>query len=129
MFLFEQFNERMAPPQQVQKAAKTQSVPAEESGGEYEEYADDEDSDIDTGTDEQSIDPTPDLAPLKRYFLIQKLKELETQIEDYNIKNTGLDIVLKFINNLSYNSLLLLSTGIIQTIEDQIARLKNDQSA
>lgn len=125
MFLFEQLNEKVASPQQIQQSAKTQSVPAEESAPEYT------DEDIDSGEEEligQEDTIPPDLAPLRKYFLIQKLKELKDQIQDYNIQNPDLDTILKFVNNLSYNSLLLLSNGIVLSIEEQIARLTNGQT-
>lgn len=133
MFLFEQFYEQQGafPPQnniKQQVISKQKNLlPGEASSEDYEddseEYADDSELDSETDEDESSNVLSPDLAPLKRYYLIRRLKELNDQLVNYNIKNDELDIIIKFVNNLSYNSLLLLSNSVIQNIEDQIARL------
>ena len=129
MFLFEQFYEQqIVPPQKMVQVVNKQNLPPEGASNE-EEYTDNDiDSEDETGETGEGLDNLPpDLAPLKRYYLISKLKELDDQLANYNIKNDELDIIIKFVNNLSYSSLLLLSNVAIQNIEDQIARLSNEK--
>jgi len=136
MFLFEQFYEQQItqPIKQVSNQAYTNKnlQQSQEFSDEEDDINSEDDMDLESddtaaeneNEEDQSVLP-PDLAPLKRYYLITRLKELNNKLEDYNIKNNDLDIIVKFSNNLSYNSLLLLSTNIIQSIEDEIARFTN----
>mgnify|MGYP000904967371 CR=1 FL=1 len=82
---------------------------------------DDEEEFSDEGAAEETS-PFPELLPLKRYYLIQRLNTLKARLDQSNISNKDLDIIVKFVNNLSYNSLLSLLNGIVPVIEDQIAR-------
>ena len=70
---------------------------------------DDYDPELDTdGSEEmdQNVVPFQEILPLKRYYLIQRLKNFNAQLCAANIKNTDLEIILKFVNNISYNSLV-----------------------
>lgn len=67
-----------------------------------------------------------DILPLKRYYLIQRLNELRDKLEYNNIQNNDLNIILKFMNNISYSSLLALSSGIIPAVENQLERLSTN---
>ena len=72
--------------------------------------------------------PFREILPLKKYYLIQRLKNLKSRLDEFNIKNEDLEIVLKFMNNISYNSLVSLSINILPVIEEQLARLQtNDE--
>jgi hypothetical protein len=75
------------------------------------------------GEDVQEVPPFQEILPMKRYYLMGRLKELKSLLDQNNIQNTDFDIIMKFINNLSYDSLLSLSGGIIPVVEDQLARL------
>lgn len=85
-------------------------------------YGDEYDPELD-GMEAQPPDPFQEILPLKRYYLVMRLKELKSQLDDGNIKNPDFDILIKFINNLSYSSLVILSNSIIPVVEEQIARL------
>lgn len=110
------------PVQQV-VTPQQKSIPQEDMG--YDEY----DPELDSGEGQyvEEVPPFQEILPLKKYHLIQKLNELKVRLEQYNIVNEDFNTILKFMNNISYNSLLSLSSGIIPVIEDQIARLNNDQ--
>ena len=107
-------------PQQDQTAQQNQpqqAVPDQQNdqNGEYDPELDDEMA---------QEDPFQEILPMKRYYLIGRLKELKTQLDANNIQNDDFDIILKFMNSLSYNSLVSLASGIVPVVEDQIARLK-----
>lgn len=147
MFFVEVLFEQQAPPQKTSqessqndqlKAPKVnKNEPSDDSqydaqqNQDQENYSDDlEDEDLESTEEEPQATENflpSDLAPIKRYYLIQKLKELSTTLSNYNIKNDDLELVLKFVNDLSYPSLMILGSGVIQTIEDQLARLSNGQ--
>jgi len=84
--------------------------------------------------DDESVEPVQEepfqeILPIKRFYLIQRLRDLKTKLTQNNIQDPDFDIIIKFMNNISYNSLLSLAKGIIPVIEDKIARLaKNDES-
>lgn len=112
-------------PEQKQLVQQVQQpVPAQQP----DEYGDEYDPELD-GMEMQEAQPFQEILPMKRYYLIGRLKELKSQLDQSNIQNLDFDIIMKFINNLSYNSLVSLSSGIIPVVEDQLARLtKNVQS-
>ena len=102
---------------------------AENSGD--EEY-DGEGDDLEDGEDEGENEEyngeyiqqeAPEIEPLKKYYLIQKITELRLQLQEHNIRNKDLDNVLKFVDNLSYNTLLSLVNAVLPDIEELLARL------
>jgi len=76
----------------------------------------------------QEMGIAPDLMPIKKYYLINRLKELKTQLGEYSIQNDELNIVLKFADNLSYSSLLSIGMILIDFIEQQLARLTDGKN-
>ena len=67
--------------------------------------------------------PFQEILPMKRYYLIGRLRELKSRLDQNNIQNEDFDIIVKFTNNLSYGSLVSLASGIIPVVEEQLARL------
>ncbi len=85
---------------------------------------DEYDEDLD---DVQEAPAFQEILPIKKYYLINRLKELKSRLDQHNIQNEDFNIITKFLNNFSYNSLLSLANGIIPVVEDQLARLpRND---
>jgi hypothetical protein len=108
------------PPQQM-VAPQQQVIPKDDLGSdEYDPELDGEEQVV------EEIPPFQEILPMKRYYLIQKLNNLKTRMDQNNIVNEDFDIIVKFVNNISYNSLVSLSSAIIPVIEDQIARLINN---
>jgi len=142
MFLFEQFMEVtniQQPPQQaavvqqpqqvVQQTPQRMVVSQQPSEEEYdnEDYAEDDLEDEEMP--EESADATPpEFIPLKKYFLIQRLQELQSRLKSCNITDEDLNTVLKFADDLSYNSLLVLANSLIEYLEEKIARLTNGET-
>jgi len=71
--------------------------------------------------------PFQEILPLKRYYLIEKLKNLKFRLDENNIKNEDLDTILKFVNSMSYSSLVSLSINLLPVIEEQLARLQTNE--
>ena len=84
------------------------------------------DDDGDVEAEEEQVPPFQDILPLKKYHLMQKLKNLKSRLEECNITNDDLNIILKFMNDISYDSLLSLSVNILPTIEKQLAELQSN---
>jgi hypothetical protein len=135
--LFEQQTPQQAPPKKdslvAPKANKNEPSQDDQYSSQQNEDNtdyDEEDMEDEEGMGEQTPQEPqnflpPDLAPIKRYYLIQRMKDLSNILDNFNIKNEDLELVLKFSNDLSYESLMLLGTGVIQTTEQQLARLTN----
>jgi hypothetical protein len=64
--------------------------------------------------------------PLKKFYLIQKLNDLNIKIKQIGITNDSLETISQFADTLSYDTLLTLTNNIIQIINDEIrARAQN----
>jgi len=111
-----------AVPQQVVAQPASQSIPQSDMG--YDEY----DPELDAGEGEavQEVPPFQEILPMKKYYLVQRLRNLKSTLDQNDIQNQDFDIIMKFVNNVSYDSLVSLSNGIIPVIEDQLARLQTN---
>ncbi|MDD4081999.1 MAG: hypothetical protein PHD05_01295 [Sphaerochaetaceae bacterium] len=79
----------------------------------------------DEDEDEELTDESPEneeCVPIKRFYLLTKLKKIKDILKQYNIVDSDFDLLLKFVNSLSYNTLLFISDKMIQAVE---ARIKN----
>lgn len=59
----------------------------------------------------------PEFEPLRKFILIQKLRDLDKYLEKENMVSSDLKTLLIFINDLSYDTIVHLSDGIIAYIE------------
>lgn len=109
--------------QPVQVSQKEQSLQNQETGEEVPEDG------VDGGVQMQEEGISPDLLPIKKYYLISKLKELKNQLMEYSLQNDELDILLKFADNLSYSSLINVGLVITDVIGQQLARLKDAKNS
>jgi len=113
--------QQLTPPkeknEQVQQVEPVQDIPEQNSDDVGDEY----DPELDGSVDE--VLPFQEILPMKRYYLIGKLRELKSKLDQNNIQNEDFDIIVKFTNNLSYGSLVSLASGIIPVVEEQLARL------
>jgi hypothetical protein len=112
-------------PQPAQAAYPAQQNPYQQDYGDME-YDSELDGDEDGGMVAEQPPPFREILPLKKYYLIERLKNLKSRLDEFNIKNTDLEIILKFMNNISYNSLVSLFINILPVIEEQLARLQNN---
>lgn len=110
-----------APPKEkkepVQQVEPVQAAPEQNPYDAGDEY----DPELDGVVDE--VLPFQEILPMKRYYLIGRLRELKSRLDQNNIQNEDFDIIVKFTNNLSYGSLVSLASGIIPVVEEQLARL------
>jgi len=88
-------NERIPQTQQVQLPT---AYPAQQNHYQQDDYDDvDYDSELDSEDEGGEVDtppPFPEILPLKKYYLIQRLKNLKSRLDEYNINNTDLNIIL-----------------------------------
>lgn len=76
--------------------------------------------------EELPSDP-PEFMPLKKYMLLDKLRSLKNNLDLKNINNSDLETLLKFGNSLSYDTLILLSNGIVESISKQFKGKINEK--
>ena len=113
------------------KVEKNEAAPQEFYNAQQGGYAEDDFGDEgteDVGGVSQELAFPPDLSPIRRYSLIEKLRELNVVLMQYNIKNVQLDTILTFINDLSYESLVIICNELIPSIEEQIVRLSDGKA-
>lgn len=104
-----------------EKEGLVQQVGSVQATSEQNSYDGEYDPELDEVADE--VPPFQEILPIKRYYLIERLRELKSKLGQNNIQNEDLNIIVKFANNLSYGSLVSLASGIIPVVEEQLARL------
>ena len=72
---------------------------------------------------------SPELEPLKKYLLLQKLENLRDRLEKNNMESTSLDTFLKFGKDLSYDTILSVSESFISFLEKQLQQGKEVNNA
>jgi hypothetical protein len=70
------------------------------------------------------MEENQELAPLKKYLLIQKLEFLKTQLEKHNIDSTSLKTFLKFSKNFSYDTILSMTKSFVEFFENEVSNAK-----
>lgn len=72
---------------------------------------------------EPSNDEEPEeYKPLKKYQLITRLYDLKNRLNNEGYSNQDLDTILNFSNELSYETLVTLSKGILAYIDQQLVK-------
>ncbi len=74
--------------------------------------------------EQQEVSPFEVLTPVKRYYLIQKIRDLSDRLNQLNIKNNALNIVITFIDSFSYESLKIIMSQIMDEVKHQMAQQK-----
>jgi hypothetical protein len=88
------------------------------------------DSDLDGGDDSELYNQqqeAPEMEPLKKYYLGQKVTELRAKLQEFNVRNNDLDIIIKFMDNLSYLTLWNLVNAVLPDIEETLMRLNSNE--
>lgn len=121
----QQGQQQPSPEQGVQNIPQEQIPPEDQY---YDPDLDDEEMRAEDG--QVAIDQSPatsqELLPIRRYYLLEKIRLLKSRLKDYNVQNDDLDVIIKFSNQLSYNSLVSLVVSLLPVIEEQIVRLNNN---
>lgn len=75
-------------------------------------------ADIDNAESENAVEDNVNqsLISIKRYYLIQKLLELNNKLIQLRINNDILNLVIKFVDSFTYDSLLKISEKIAEEI-------------
>lgn len=64
--------------------------------------------------------------PVKRYYLIQKIRDLSDRLNQLNIKNNALNVVLTFVDSFSYDSLKIIISQIMIEVKQQVEQIKKE---
>ena len=95
---------------------------------EAEEDMSDDEEDLEAEEDgTEEVDPKAFLEPFKKYFLIQKIHALKHKVDNQGIGFSELDDLIFFLNDLDYNSILVLTGKIIDMILIKIKEVENDK--
>ncbi len=71
---------------------------------------------------EQTQPENPELEPIKKFLLIQKLKELDNKLKQKNMINDSLSTFIEFAENLSFDTILSVSNSFIDFINQQLTQ-------
>ena len=109
-------------PQDQQQPPPQEEMPPEQQGGEVPPG---QDAEMPGGVPSTPVaqqggeieDDPPEMTPLKKYYLIEKLYILKNKLNQFNLNNDDLDRVLKFVNSFSYETLVSLSEKLAKNTE------------
>jgi len=121
--------------------ADSEDIPDEAEGVAPESGADDgADTGADTGKgtqanaaaadrveQEKALSENPELDSLKKFLLIQKLQDLNTNLIKHDILNDSLSTFLEFCGKLSYDSILSISAGFTDYIAANLKTLTSEE--
>lgn len=80
---------------------------------------------VDPGKERQ-LAKNPELEPIKKFLLIQKLQELDLKLKEKNILNDSLSTFLSFSEFLTFDTIVAVSNGLVDFIEQQLKGQKNE---
>lgn len=66
---------------------------------------------------------------LKKYHLVQQLTDLESKMKQNDLNTSDLNTILTFKNELSYDTLLQLTQGILTIVSSQINNSQQDSNS
>src|SRR6056297_3104168 len=75
----------------------------------------------------QEAQENPELEPMKKYLLLQKLEHLKDKMTQNEINASSLDTFLKFGKNLSYDTIVSVSDSMLTFLEKQFGNNLNSQ--
>jgi len=83
------------------------------------------------GGDKEDIPQPPEEPPefksLKTYYLVSKLQDLRTKLNEINIVSDELELVLKFSEQLSYETLVRLVGSLSEVLKLHLQGITNDK--
>jgi len=77
--------------------------------------------------EEQEEQENPELEPMKKYLLLQKLEYLKDKMTQNEIDASSIDTFLKFAKDLSYDTIVSVSDSILMFLEKQFGNNLNNQ--
>ena len=75
--------------------------------------------DADNTKDDLTFDDK-ELTPIKRYYLINKLVNLKNKLNQMNQYDDNLDLVLQFVDSISYPTLVKLTKVLVKDITKNV---------
>lgn len=81
----------------------------------------------DTETEQAPVDQSepgdpPEFIHLKKHYLLERLRNLQSRLQMQNIPNNELRVILQFGNELSYDTIVRLSTDVAEIINLQLSQ-------
>ena len=76
---------------------------------------------------EATIDET--IIPIKRYYLISSMLKLQNNLSVINYENQILNMLISFVDNISYDHLKIILPKLLQLISDDLTRLQNEKKS
>lgn len=84
--------------------------------------------------DEMNSDEIPEdnfeeqMIPIKRYYLTTSLLKLQNNLSIINYENEILNTLITFIENISYEHLMIITPKLLEFISQDLTRLKNEKT-
>ena len=77
--------------------------------------------------EERKLSENPELESLKKFLLIQKLQDLNTNLMKHNILNDSLSTFLEFCGNMTYDTIVSISAGFTDYIAANLKTLTSEE--
>ena len=75
----------------------------------------------------QPPEPPDELVPVRKFRLIKKLNQLQVKLAEYNVKSDDLDTLLLFSKELSYDTLVKISSKLVDDVQTSLKK-KGDEN-
>ena len=75
----------------------------------------------------QEAQENPELEPMKKYLLLQKLEHLKDKMTQNEIDASSLETFLRFGKDLSYDTIVSVSDSMLTFLEKQFGNNLNNQ--
>lgn len=69
-----------------------------------------------------------ELEPIKKYYMISKLIKLQNNLSSLNYENDILNNLIQFIDNISYNHLIIIVPELLKIVDKDLKSLNKKQS-
>ncbi|MFW6246932.1 MAG: hypothetical protein ACOC22_02020 [bacterium] len=70
--------------------------------------------------EEEKEEDNEEIKPIKKYYLLQQLYDLKQKLTDHGLHNSDLNLIIKFSNELSYETILKLSEKVTDIVQKQV---------
>jgi len=68
----------------------------------------------------------PEFVHLKKYYLLERLRNLKSRLDTHNVSNDELETIIQFGNEFSYETLVRLADDITDILTVQLSQISRE---
>lgn len=83
---------------------------------------------------EKEVEKSPEdefneqITPIKRYYLISQLLRIQNNLSVLSYENIILNTIVKFIDNITYQHLIIIVPKLLEQIYSDLKRIQNEKT-